>query len=123
MFKLGRITLILVNIVFVTIINIIWISFSDIPEIEQKNYETYHRKVYLARDLKEKPFDYIMYNTEGLITFIIYTMIIVAGPIDICKKYMLRENRRIYALLLCFITGIKLCIEGLLFEEYIGRMD
>jgi hypothetical protein len=76
--------------------------------------------IYLDDDLNI--FDKIMYKAEGLFTLVIYTMIIVAGPIDICKKYMLKENRRIYALLLCFITGVKLCIEGLIFEEYIGRM-
>lgn len=53
---------------------------------------------------------------------ITYYYIIVSGPIDICKKYMLRENKRIYALLVCFITGIRYAFEGLFFEEYIGRM-
>ena len=111
------------NILLVTVLNIIWVSFSDIPEIEKLNYEQYQKTIYLKRDLKDKPLDNFMFNAEGLITFVIYTMIIVAGPIDICKKYMLRENKRIYALLLCFITGIKLGIEGLVFEEYIGRLQ
>ena len=52
----------------------------------------------------------------------IYYNIIISGPIDICKMYMLRDNKRIYALLICFIGGIKLGLEGLLFDELIKKI-
>lgn len=43
-----------------------------------------------------------------IFSWIIYYMIIVSGPIDICRMYMLKENKRIYALLICFTGGVKL---------------
>ena len=47
-------------------------------------------------------------------------MIIVSGPIDLCRMFMLRENKRIYALLICFTGGIKLGMQGLFFNDIIS---
>jgi len=52
--------------------------------------------------------------------FMIYYVIIVAGPLDICKVIMLRENKRIYALLMLFIGGIKFFTEAIIFDERIS---
>lgn len=52
----------------------------------------------------------------------IYYNIIISGPIDISKMFMLRDNKRIFALLICFIGGIKLGLEGLLFDQIIRNL-
>jgi hypothetical protein len=43
----------------------------------------------------------------------------ITGPLDISMLYMLKENKRIYAIIVCFIGGTKMAIEGILFDEYI----
>ena len=54
-----------------------------------------------------------------IFSWIIYYMVIISGPIDICKMYMLGENKRIYALLICFAGGIKQGISGLFMNQFI----
>jgi hypothetical protein len=63
-----------------------------------------------------------MFYGERVLSFVIYYFIIISGPIDICKMYILRDNKRIFALLLCFIGGIKLGLEGVLFDDLIKKI-
>lgn len=91
-------------ILFITFWNVVWVSFTDIGD---SPLETNHiSKYFEEKDLNL--FDKIMFEGEGIFSWVIYYMIIVSGPIDICRAYMLRENKRIYALLICFTGGIKL---------------
>lgn len=97
-------------ILFVTFWDIIWVSFTD---IEPSYFEAENLGL----------FDQVMFQGEMIFSWIIYYMVIVSGPIDICRMYMLRENKRIYALLICFTGGIKLGIQGLFINEVISWVD
>ena len=70
-------------------------------------------------DQKYGHFDYFMLRVSIHLYFMVYYVIIVAGPLDICKVIMLRENKRIYALLIFFIGGVKLFLEAIIFDEHI----
>ena len=63
-----------------------------------------------------------MLRVSNHMYFMIYYVIIVAGPLDICKVIMLRENKRIYALLMLFIGGIKFFMEAIIFDERISEI-
>jgi hypothetical protein len=86
--------------------NILWMSISDIKE-NNMNYGH---------------FDYIMLRVSTHLYMMAYYVIIVAGPLDICKVIMLRENKRIYALLILFIGGIKFFLEAIIFDEHIANI-
>lgn len=92
-----RVTIIMSCTVFLIAINLIWIGFSEIYDNEQ----TYNYSVFDA-------FDKTMYFIEGSLSESVYYLCLISAGVDICKTYMLQENKRIYALLLCFIGGIKL---------------
>jgi hypothetical protein len=64
----------------------------------------------------------VLYILDFLINKTLYYIVIVACPLDICKMYMLKENKRIFALLLCFIGTIKLGLEGLIFDELVDHL-
>ena len=109
-------------IFFLIIWNVIWISFSDIYTIEETNKQKLHLNesvFYLSQLMNESTFDFVMFEGEKLMSLAIYYNIIISGPVDISKMYMLRDNKRIFALLICFIGGIKLGLEGLLFDAII----
>lgn len=104
---------------FLIIWNVLWISFSDIYEIETENKNKINsdRSIfYLSQLMNKSTFDFVMFMGEKLMSLAIYYNIIISGPIDISKMFMLRDNKRIFALLICFIGGIKLGLEGLLFD-------
>ena len=63
-----------------------------------------------------------MLYVEGFLTLTISLLLMISGPIDISKKYMLYENKHIYAIMLCFIVGIKRCLEGLIFDDYVKEL-
>jgi hypothetical protein len=63
-------------------------------------------------------FDLIMFFIEGSLSHAIYYISFTAGPIDISKVYMLKENKRIYGMLVCFLGGIKLGFQGLAFDDF-----
>ena len=46
----------------------------------------------------------------------------IAGPLEICKIFMLEKNKRIYAIMVCLIGGCKMAIEGLIFDIYVYNL-
>ena len=68
-------------------------------------------------------FDAVMFLTQKAVTFMIYYIIIIAGPIDICQTYLLQSNKRIYVLLLCTTGGIKYFIEAVAFDQNIQYIN
>lgn len=115
-------TLIVLTLLFLTIWNIIWVSFTDIYEIQAKKSRVGGAWSY--DDLYT--FDCIMFLTQKGVTFMIYYILIVAGPVDICQTYMLSSNRRIYVLLMCTSGAIKYFIEAFFFvsqKKSIAKMD
>lgn len=63
-----------------------------------------------------------MYRGECALTFMVYQLILIAGPIDISKQHLLQKNQRIYAILFCLMGAIKLTIQGLIFDNYIDHI-
>ena len=55
-------------------------------------------------------FDRIMYLGCNMFSFVIYQLFIIAGPIDICKRYMLLNNQSIYGLLVLLLGSIRMAI-------------
>lgn len=55
-------------------------------------------------------FDRVMFYGDSSMTFMIYQMLLIAGPIDTCKQQLLRSNQRIYATLFCMMGAMKLII-------------
>jgi hypothetical protein len=68
-------------------------------------------------------FDFVMLRIYTHLSFMAYYVIIVAGPLDLCKLTMLKENKRIYALLILFIGGIKLFLEAIIFDDHIQNIE
>ena len=58
-------------------------------------------------------FDKTMFYLYGSSCQAVYYLIIFHGPVEISKVFTLKEGKRIFALLLCFIGGIKLALEGI----------
>ena len=103
---------------FVTAWNIIWVIGSNIYEIEADNRR--NKSSYSENDLNR--FDQFMYRGEISLTFLVYNLILLAGPLDISKIYMLQKNIKIYAILLCLLGGVKLIIQGIIFDSFISRI-
>lgn len=60
-----------------------------------------------------------MFLGQDALSQSIYYTILIAGPIDICKMQMLKENTRIYAILLCSVGCIKYMLEGIFFDSQV----
>ena len=67
-------------------------------------------------------FDRFMYRGNNVITFAIYQLFIIAGPIDICKRHMLQFNQSIYGLLVLWLGSIRIGILGLVFDQAVSRI-
>lgn len=78
-------TLISLAIMFVTAWNMIWVVGSNIYEIEADSRSS--QSSYSENDLNR--FDQFMYRGEISLTFLVYNLILLAGPLDISKIYML----------------------------------
>ena len=85
-----RILLITLNLLLLMIVNCIWLSFSSIREVQDRNYAEHGERFYRHKQLNW--FDTVMYHIQVNMTYTIYYLIIVAGPIDICKNFMLQKN-------------------------------
>jgi hypothetical protein len=77
LFSGRRITLIVGSIVFVIFWNILWIILSDIYLSESSHVH------FTENDLQI--FDVVMYRGECALTFMVYQLILIAGPLDISK--------------------------------------
>ena len=46
----------------------------------------------------------------------LYYILIISAPVDICRTYMLQHNKRIYAMMLCTGGGLKYFIDAIIFD-------
>ena len=86
-----KLSIILILVVVLILWNIVWISSSRIYLLEMKHNKRNNTSV-LYNELEMTIFDRIMYRGNSVLTFTIYQLYIVAGPIDICKSHMLQFN-------------------------------
>lgn len=117
-----RMSLLMFMLVLLTIWNVIWMSFSSIVDIENKNEgdKKVEKRTYFYDDLNT--FDLVMFLGQDALSQAIYYTVIIAGPIEICKAQMLKENTRIYALLLCTIGCLKYGFEGVFFDDLVDSI-
>ena len=94
-------------------LNLLWMCFSGIYDLDDSEDYQYESLSY---------FDKTMIILEGTLAVTLYYFIIISGPIDICKMYMLKENKKIFGLLICFIGGIKLGFLGLIFDDLVNNL-
>lgn len=76
----------------------------------------------LYNELEMTLFDRIMYRGNAVLTYTIYQLYIVAGPIDIAKNHMLQYNQSIYGLLVLWMSSIRMTILGLIFDAAVRRI-
>ena len=115
----GRRILLVCAATFVVIIwNIIWMQFSQIEQ--PKNPET--GQYQFQTESQFGLFDQVMFYGESSLSFMVYQMLLVSGPIDTCKQQMLRHNQRIYANLFCIMGAIKLVIQAIVFDSFMDEV-
>ena len=64
-------------------------------------------------------FDLFMFKGNGFLIWVNYYLIMISGPLDICKTYTLKENKIIFGLMVCMTAAIKLIIEALVYDQFI----
>lgn len=117
----GRRTPLIFSSIVVTIIwNIIWVCASNIQELEQRNQEQGGDGNFTEYDLSLA--DRIMYRGDCACHFLVYQLMIIAIPIDLCKTQMMKANVRIYAMLFSLMVAIKLTIQGIVFDNYLNKI-
>ena len=88
----GRVmTLIIFAILIHVILNIIWMSFSEVGTIEDNNEKTIGKATYYYNQMNW--FDVLMFLFQDSLCRAIYYTVIIMCPIDISKTYVLRENK------------------------------
>ena len=107
------------SILFLALWNTVWAILSDIHQFETPFGGT-QNKMFTEDDLGL--FDTIMFRGESALTFMVYQLIIIAGPLDISRMHDLQKNQRTYAILFCMMGAIKLTIQGLIFDNYLNHI-
>lgn len=83
LFQGRRTPLIFLSILVTILWNIIWVCASSIQELEQRSQENGGNGNFTEYDLSL--FDRIMYRGDCAWNFLVYQMMIIAIPIDLCK--------------------------------------
>ena len=60
-------------------------------------------------------FDSSMFLFNTYFTGCIYYMLMIGAPIDTCRSFMLKENKRLYAMALCSLACLKMYFQALCF--------
>ena len=58
-----------------------------------------------------------MFHVNKALSFTVYYTVLIAAPLDISKQFMLKENKRIYAAILCLTGGMKYYFEAMFFDD------
>ena len=54
------------------------------------------------------PFDTTMFLLNTYFTGCVYYLLMIGAPVDTCRSFMLKENKRIYAMALCTLASFKM---------------
>ncbi len=117
-------TLLTMFIVLSTVINLIWIAFTQVtkfcPDGTQENmpiidYDPASTNCLTIENISL--FDYIMLQANLGLQFMSFHVFMVLGPVDICGRFMLRENKRMYALFLCTTGCFKLFFDVMFIDD------
>lgn len=78
----------------------IWAAGTNTEDTESKgesiNINTMH------------PFDSTMFLLNTYFTGCVYYLLMIGAPVDTCRSFMLRENKRLYAMALCTLASFKM---------------
>lgn len=107
-FQGRRVTLIVSCLFFTLVWNLIWLTFSDIPLDHEQS---------IGNKVITDPFDIIMFLGQLYLSWVNHYLILYSGPVDICKTFMLRENKKILALMLGMMGGIKMLVCGSITDD------
>jgi hypothetical protein len=53
-------------------------------------------------------FDTTMFLLNTYFTGCVYYLLMIGAPVDTCRSFMLKENKRIYAMALCTLASFKM---------------
>lgn len=91
-----RITLMMIVLSFLILLNMIWAAGTSIEDSDTKDIETMH------------PFDSTMFLLNTYFTGCVYYLLMIGAPVDTCRSFMLKENKRLYAMALCSLASFKM---------------
>jgi hypothetical protein len=81
---------------FLILLNMIWAAGTSIEDSDTKDIETMH------------PFDSTMFLLNTYFTGCVYYLLMIGAPVDTCRSFMLKENKRLYAMALCSLASFKM---------------
>ena len=95
-----RITLMMIVLSLLILLNMIWAAGTNIEDSgtpkEPLNINTMH------------PFDSTMFLLNTYFTGCVYYLLMIGAPVDTCRSFMLKENKRLYAMALCTLASFKM---------------
>ena len=53
-------------------------------------------------------FDSTMFLLNTYLTGCVYYLLMIGAPVDVCRSFMLKENKRLYAMALCTLASAKM---------------
>ena len=63
-------------------------------------------------------YDKIMYVFLTHLTGSIYHLILFAGPIEICRSFMLKNNKKIFGITICYLESLRCFCSGYFFDRF-----
>ena len=115
LFSGNKVAMIVLLMLIHLVQNIVWMCFSGIDRLQQEDGDGKYRIEQL------NSFDKVMFHMNVGLAFTNFYLAYLL-PIDVSKQYMLRENRRTYALIICFTCGMNYFVRALFFDEYDYRV-
>ncbi len=82
----------------------IWAAGTNMDDVGNSDSSAELRTI-----LKMSFFDKTMFLFNTYFTECVYSMLMIGAPLDICRSFMLKENKRLYAMIICSIASFK-CI-------------
>jgi|LauGreDrversion4_2_1035121.scaffolds.fasta_scaffold1308944_2 hypothetical protein len=85
---------------FLILLNMMWAAGTNTEDTENK---------YDSVDINTMhPFDTTMFLLNTYFTGCVYYLLMIGAPVDTCRSFMLKENKRIYAMALCTLASFKM---------------
>lgn len=63
-----------------------------------------------------------MFLGQLYISWVNHYLVLYSGPIDICKTFLLRENKKILGLMLGMMGGMKMIVYGAAFDDIFVKL-
>ena len=63
-----------------------------------------------------------MFLGQLYFTWVNHYLVLYSGPIDICKTFLLKENKKILGLMLGMMGGMKMIVYGAVFDDIFAKL-